>query len=615
MDETAPLSADSIKLLAPTLINFNDNLKGQSELVVEETTDEDIPKSYHHIVEIHQRSIEQQLRPLVTYTGDSDSKRKLGQFTLVRRIGKGQYGDVYMAKSAIGEHVAVKCISKRPKKPQQYSMNQVMRQMRRQKSLGRRSMSSDEAIIEMNMNKIRWEIFVASRLKHGNVLEIVQCLDSPMSQEIWIVSPWATLGELKWKRRSKLDTLEQWDVVLQHKTNTIEFAEYVLRSLCDGLLYLSEQGCVHRDIKPSNILVNGQNGRVMLSDFGSCVLLPNKLPFKDTRIKPAYQEELHKIAGTPAFTAPELCNFEEQDVNIDGFQLDVWALGITIYCLLENSLPFWGENEFDTFQKIVSNKLSHRGDWLHEVVVSKLLHKDPLQRIKINELYALLQNPKKETGVRRFVSKLRKLSMKSKKKDKCSNDRQSDQVPTAPEIEFSDIDSDLSFAGSSFDEPVQIPGFMAADTKTTTAEVDTDSHASHEETNPSLSEPSYQDATSTPPRLKLTHEHNTRDTSPSPIKIDTPLKNLIRTQNTPESQRISKSAETPNSKLRSKANAQHNPQHNNTNILASRGTLDFKKYFNSPSKSGKSYEDRTNRSSHSSNTMEDIRKYLKYADG
>lgn len=159
--------------------------------------------------------------------------------------------------------------------------------------------------------------------------------------------------------------------------------------------FLEANGCIHRDIKPANILCNARDGHFQISDFGCSILLPRYVPFKDPKLEHCFQMELNKIIGTPAFIAPELCHFNESKRNNirDGFKLDIWSLGITLYCLLHNKLPFSGENEFDTYHKVVSESLDSDLDDvpLNNLVIEKLLKKNPRERVSIHELSALIE--------------------------------------------------------------------------------------------------------------------------------------------------------------------------------------------------------------------------------
>ena len=217
---------------------------------------------------------------------------------------------------------------------------------------------------------------------------------------------------------------------------TIGQAREAFRDTVLGLEYLHYQGIIHRDIKPANLLWTATH-RVKISDFGVSYL---GKPIREDDTEHAPEEEtqdldeaveLAKTVGTPAFYAPELCDtdlFETvapaQRPQITG-QIDVWALGITLYGMIFGRLPFSAEDEYQIFRKIAkdevhipsrrlkavegrpssrpnsraqiapstnSNKraddeLSYDmvGDDLQDLI-KRLLHKDPTKRITLKEV-------------------------------------------------------------------------------------------------------------------------------------------------------------------------------------------------------------------------------------
>ncbi|KAF1926084.1 kinase-like protein, partial [Didymella exigua CBS 183.55] len=125
-----------------------------------------------------------------------------------------------------------------------------------------------------------------------------------------------------------------------------------------GLEYLHYQNVIHRDIKPANLLVTKEH-RIKISDFGVSYLGRQKTDegFGDQSENEMQEEdeaiELAKTVGTPAFYAPELCrtDFSAETPHIDG-GIDVWALGITLYCLIYGRVPFHENNPFALMKAI-----------------------------------------------------------------------------------------------------------------------------------------------------------------------------------------------------------------------------------------------------------------------
>jgi [calcium/calmodulin-dependent protein kinase] kinase len=139
---------------------------------------------------------------------------------------------------------------------------------------------------------------------------------------------------------------------------TIQSAWEAFKDTVLGLEYLHYQNVIHRDIKPANLLVTKEH-RIKISDFGVSYLGRQKTDegFGDQSENDLQEEdeaiELAKTVGTPAFYAPELCrtDFSADTPHIDG-GIDVWALGVTLYCLIYGRVPFHETNPFALMKAI-----------------------------------------------------------------------------------------------------------------------------------------------------------------------------------------------------------------------------------------------------------------------
>jgi [calcium/calmodulin-dependent protein kinase] kinase len=146
------------------------------------------------------------------------------------------------------------------------------------------------------------------------------------------------------------------------------------------------QGFIHRDIKPANLLWTEDRHHVKIADFGvSHFSYAQRLAeageegINLDELEEILMDEsdLTKRAGTPAFLAPELIyeHFEEKNRHFIVSSLmprfsgkhpakpqitkaiDVWALGVTLYCLLFGKTPFLnvtegGATEFALYRAI-----------------------------------------------------------------------------------------------------------------------------------------------------------------------------------------------------------------------------------------------------------------------
>lgn len=144
----------------------------------------------------------------------------------------------------------------------------------------------------------------------------------------------------------------------------LDYARQAFKDTVLGIEYLHYEQVIHRDIKPANLLVT-RNHEIKISDFGVSYLGRQKTEESNgDQSESDYQEvdeavELAKTVGTPAFYAPELCRTEldAEPPQIDG-SIDIWALGVTLYCLIYGRVPFHDTNTF-TLMKVISEEHPH----------------------------------------------------------------------------------------------------------------------------------------------------------------------------------------------------------------------------------------------------------------
>jgi serine/threonine protein kinase len=103
--------------------------------------------------------------------------------------------------------------------------------------------------------------------------------------------------------------------------------------VCEGVQHAHQKAIIHRDLKPANILVVEVDGKPVprIIDFGLA-----------KAINPgATEETLHtrvgNFVGTPGYMSPEQCDPTAQDVDT---RTDVYSLGVVLYVLLAGNLPF-----------------------------------------------------------------------------------------------------------------------------------------------------------------------------------------------------------------------------------------------------------------------------------
>jgi predicted Ser/Thr protein kinase len=107
-------------------------------------------------------------------------------------------------------------------------------------------------------------------------------------------------------------------------TTSLELAMQIAR----GLSFAHQQGLVHRDVKPQNILLNG-DGQAKVTDFGIARSLDVQHGMTQTGT----------VLGTSDYIAPEQAQGQRVDEHSD-----VYSLGVVLYEMLTNEVPFPGEN-------------------------------------------------------------------------------------------------------------------------------------------------------------------------------------------------------------------------------------------------------------------------------
>jgi serine/threonine protein kinase len=107
----------------------------------------------------------------------------------------------------------------------------------------------------------------------------------------------------------------------------------LFRQVCSAVQHAHQKGIIHRDLKPSNILVEAHNDRPVpkVIDFG-LAKATSGLPLTERTLMTAFGS----VAGTPLYMAPEQASFNALDVDT---RADIYALGVVLYELLTGTTP------------------------------------------------------------------------------------------------------------------------------------------------------------------------------------------------------------------------------------------------------------------------------------
>ncbi|KAL2947273.1 hypothetical protein AAZX31_20G062200 [Glycine max] len=214
-------------------------------------------------------------------------------YHVIELVGEGSFGKVYKGRRKhTGQTVAMKFIMKHGK-------------------------------TEKDIHNLRQEIEILRKLKHGNIIQMLDSFESP--QEFCVVTEFAQ-GEL-------------FEILEDDKCLPEEQVQAIAKQLVKALHYLHSNRIIHRDMKPQNILI-GAGSVVKLCDFGFA------------RAMSTNTVVLRSIKGTPLYMAPELVR--EQPYN---HTVDLWSLGVILHIVKDPvKYPDRMSPNFKSFLKGLLNK-------------------------------------------------------------------------------------------------------------------------------------------------------------------------------------------------------------------------------------------------------------------
>src|SRR6202046_1887030 len=219
-------------------------------------------------------------------TADSQPFKEFGPYRIIKMLGEGGMGVVYLAeREDLGSQVAIKILR-------------------------------DAWLSPARRARFAAEQRTLAQLNHPSIARLYDADTSPDGTPFFVME--------------YVEGIPLTDFCQQHNCSVAERLR-LFRDVCEAVLYAHQHAVIHRDLKPSNILVK-DDATVRLLDFGIAKQL-------ESLGEPGHALPNPTMTGlrfmTPAYAAPEQIRGEQV-----GIQADVYSLGVVLYELLAGRLPF-----------------------------------------------------------------------------------------------------------------------------------------------------------------------------------------------------------------------------------------------------------------------------------
>ena len=251
---------------------------------------------------------------------------KLPDYKILKKIGSGGMGDVYLAEHKVLEtKVAIKSLHN--------------------------NLVNDESF----RKRFKTEAKIHAKLYHPNVVKLIDFQER--KDGLFIIMEYVKGQQLD-------DYIKNESGPIPEKELTSLFSQ-----ILDAISHAHSKGLVHRDIKPANVIIS--SGKIKVLDFGIAKELSTESGLTKTGVQ----------VGTPMYMSPEQVNAEPLD-NLT----DIYSLGVTLFYMAVGKVPYENSNAMKMGIQIVTEPFPKAKNFYHavsdkiELIIKKATQKNKQDR-------------------------------------------------------------------------------------------------------------------------------------------------------------------------------------------------------------------------------------------
>ncbi len=221
----------------------------------------------------------------------SETERSIGPYRLVKLLGEGGMGEVWLAEQSEPIHRAVAL--------------KLIKAGMDTKTVIARFESERQALALMD---------------HPNIARVFDGGSTPEGRPYFVMEFVPGVSINRYCDKHELTLPQRLELFME---------------VCDGVQHAHQKAIIHRDLKPSNILVQERDNKPVakIIDFGLAKAIANTERLSDQTMF----TQVGAVVGTPEYMSPEQTDFTEGGVDT---RTDVYSLGVILYVLLTGVLPF-----------------------------------------------------------------------------------------------------------------------------------------------------------------------------------------------------------------------------------------------------------------------------------